>query len=32
MTGKELESMTANELSHHLSDVSVFARVTPNTN
>ncbi len=29
MTGKELESMTANELSHHLSDVSVFARVTP---
>jgi magnesium-transporting ATPase (P-type) len=29
MTGKEIENMTAKELSHHLGSVSVFARVAP---
>ncbi len=29
ITGKELDSMTSKELSHHLGNVSVFARVTP---
>ncbi len=29
MTGKEIEELTVKELSHHLSSVSVFARVTP---
>ncbi len=29
MSGKELEGMSAKDLSHHLGPVSVFARVTP---